>query len=99
MPASGNSRANENRKIRQEALREFLSKKCSVEQVIDIANKLEDLSGLPMDSTEVQRLKSAADIKGKLINKYLPDVKSIELTGEDGEAIKVDNTWTIKVAK
>ena len=32
----------------------------------------------------MQRLKSAADIKLKLIGKYLGDVKAIELSGDGG---------------
>ena len=49
----------------------------------DIAKKLTDLDN-ELDSTQVQRLKSAADIKLKLIGKYLGDVKAIELSGDGG---------------
>jgi len=49
----------------------------------DIAKKLTDLEN-DLDSTQVQRLKSAADIKLKLIGKYLGDVKAIELSGDGG---------------
>lgn len=89
MAKSGNSRANENRRIRQEALREQLSNGKHVEHV-DIAQKLSDLDAEPLEAADVQRLKAAADIKMRLINKYLPDLKAVEVSGEDGdEAIPV----------
>ena len=75
--------ANKNRAIRQEALREQLSNQGHVQHVTDIAKKLTDLEN-DLDSTQVQRLKSAADIKLKLIGKYLGDVKAIELSGDGG---------------
>lgn len=75
MPASGISRANENKRIRQEALREQLSVGGHIQHVIDNAKKLQDLDE-ELDSLKIQRLKAAADIKMKLINKYLPDLKA-----------------------
>jgi len=85
--ASGNSRAAQNKKIRQEALREQLSSQKHVEHVIDIAKKLSDPNN-EMESTDIQRYKAAADIKLKLINKYLPDLKAVELsTDEDNPLI------------
>lgn len=78
MPASGHSRANENRRIRQEALREMLSKKCTVEQVLEIADKLANLDE-ELDSLAVQRLKASADIKKSLLAKYIPDLKQMDI--------------------
>ena len=75
--------ANKNRAIRQEALREQLSNQGHVQHVTDIAKKLTDLE-TELDSVSVQRLKSAADIKLKLIGKYLGDVKAVEISGADG---------------
>ena len=79
----GTTASNKNRAIRQEALREQLSNQGHVQHVTDIAKKLTDLEN-DLDSTQVQRLKSAADIKLKLIGKYLGDVKAIELSGDGG---------------
>ena len=77
-----------NKKIRQEALREQLAAQGHVQHVIDIADKLQEpLEELNKD--DITRLKAAADIKLKLINKYLPDLKAIEIEGE------VDSTLTI----
>jgi len=79
MPKSGISRANQNKAIRQEALREQLAAQGHVQHVIDIANKLTDLE-VKLEANDVTRLKAAADIKKGLISKYLPDLKSIELS-------------------
>lgn len=81
MPASGINRAQQNKAIRKEALREQLSAQGHVQHVNDIADKLLDLTK-ELDQVEVQRLKAAADIKNKLISKYLPDLKSVEKTQE-----------------
>lgn len=69
--------AAKNKKIRQEALRDQLSNQKLVEHVIDIAKKLND-QHLELDSTHIQALRASADIRMKLINKYLPDLKAIE---------------------
>lgn len=82
------TRAQANRAVRQEALREQLAAQGHVQHVIDIAKKLSNLED-PLDATEVARLKAAADIKRSLINKYLPDLKAIEHTGEGGSAIEI----------
>ena len=73
----GESRANTNKRLRQEALRESLSAGGHVEHVIEIANKLTSLDNA-LESTDIQRLKAGADIKIKLIGKYLPDLKATE---------------------
>jgi len=85
-----NSRADKNRKVRQEALREQLSAQGHVQHVIDISNKLANLEGEDLDSLAIQRLKAAADIKKGLIAKYLPDLKSTELTGEGGGPVELE---------
>ncbi len=90
MASSGKSRADENKAIRKQALRDQLSNGKHVEHVIDIANKLADFDAV-LDSADIQRYKAAADIKLKLINKYLPDTKSIELSSDS------DNPLTISV--
>ena len=79
----GTTAANKNRSIRQEALREQLSSQGHVQHVTDIAQKLTDLAG-ELDPVQVTRLKAAADIKLKLIGKYLGDVKAVEVSGADG---------------
>lgn len=78
--------AAKNKAIRQEALREQLSNGGHVQHVIEIASKLSE-QHLELESSAIQALRAAADIKLKLIGKYLPDLKSTELTGADGGPI------------
>lgn len=90
--------AAKNRAIRQEALREMLSKKCTVEQVLNNVKKMEE-QGAQLEATELQALRAATDTRIKLLNKYLPDLKSTELTGEGGGDIGIDMFWTVEVVK
>lgn len=83
-----------NRRIRQEALREQLAAGGHVQHIVEIAQKLSN-EHIALDPTMVSRLKAAADIKCKLINKYLPDLKAVEVTGEDGEPINTVQTIRI----
>lgn len=85
---SGESRATANRRVRQEALRESLAARGLVQHVLDITDKLSNYEN-DLDSLMVQRLKAAADLQIKLINKYLPDLKSTEITGEGGGDVGV----------
>lgn len=81
------TRAQANREIRQEALRGQLEANGHLQQVIEIAeklSKLDDDKTKQLDAIQVQRLKAAADIHLKLISKYLPDMKSIEHSGDIG---------------
>ena len=71
------TRAQENRAIRQEALRESLAAGGHIQHVVDISNKLCELSN-ELDSSDVTRLKAAADIKLKLVDKYLASLQSVE---------------------
>lgn len=73
--------AAKNRRIRQEALRDYLESRGLVEHVIDLADKIGDeTNGLAPEM--VARFKISIDTRLKLINKYLPDLKSTEITGD-----------------
>ena len=72
-----------NRQMRQEGLRDFLSKQKLIEKVIDIAQDLTDPEK-EYDALDVQRMRTAAELNLKLASKFLPDLKSTELTGPDG---------------
>jgi len=79
----GTTAANKNRAIRQEALRDQLANGGHLQHVAEIARQLTDLeSGL--DAIAVSRLKAAAEIKMRLVSKFLGDVKAIEISGADG---------------
>jgi len=87
--------ANKNRAIRQEALRESLEAGGHIQHVLEICKDLDDLS-VNMDNTEVQRKRAVIDTKLKLIGKYLPDTKSVELSNKDGDSFKTDSKWTVE---
>lgn len=84
------TRAQLNRAVRQEALREQLANKGLVQHVLEIAEKLSDPTvEVPKDMVDRYRL--AIDAKKYLISKYLPDMKSMEISG-DPEAPLVTKT-------
>jgi hypothetical protein len=76
------------RAMRQEQLRTYLSEKCRLEHVIDNIIKMEK-EGAHMENNELNAMKYATDARIKLISKYLPDLKSQEITGEGGEGLTV----------
>jgi len=67
-----------------------LSAQGHLQYVVDIAEELRK----PTDSTNVQSLKAAADIHLRLIDKYLPSLKSVENTGEGGGPLQAALTVT-----
>ena len=83
------TRAAKNKSIREEAMRDQLRQKGLHTQVIEISEKLyEQYESL--ESSHIQALKASAELKLKLINKYMPDVKSVEMTGENGDKLFPD---------
>jgi hypothetical protein len=82
------TRAHKIRQERQEALREMLSKKCTVQHVIENIKKMEE-QGPEMEAQQLTALKYATETRLKLISKYLPDLKSQEITGEAGDSLQV----------
>jgi len=77
------TRAQLNRAARQDSLRELLSQQGHEQHLIDTIEKLSD-PDLEFDSLWIQRLKASADLRLKLMAKYIPDLKSTELTGAEG---------------
>lgn len=99
MSGVGVSAANRNKKIRQEALREQLSNYGLVQQVLEISEKIGDLSQ-DFEKDKIDRLKIAADLKMKLVAKYLPDLKQTELIGDPEQPISISPIqWTIQPVK
>jgi len=94
------TRANENRRIRQEALIEQLRAKGLCQQVIESCSKLADLDQ-ELDSTQVQRLKAANDGRLALVRKYLPDMKAVENTivGDEERPVVIDAVLDIEAIK
>ena len=83
------TKAQLNRQVRQEALREQLSQQGHEQYISEIISNLSDPE-LEYDSLWVQRLKAAADLRLKLMAKYLPDLKTTEITGPDGGGLVVN---------
>jgi hypothetical protein len=89
------TKADRNRAIRQEGLREVLSKKGHLEHVVDLAQQIEKVSNdleaqaSTLEDLDIKRLNASVnakkiviDTKMRIINKYLGDVKSVEHSGE-----------------
>ena len=76
-----------NRKVRQEALRDQLAEQCRVQHILDNIDKIEDLTN-DLESGDIFRLKTANEQRIKLLAKYLPDLKTMELTGDPDSPIE-----------
>lgn len=83
------TRADQNRKIRQEALREQLASQGHVQHVIELLGEISN-PAKDIDKGMVDRYKIVIDTKMKLIGKYLPDLKAVEATisGDADQPIK-----------
>jgi hypothetical protein len=77
------TKAQLNRQMRQEGLRDFLAQQKLIEKVIEISNKLIEPEE-EYDALDIQRMRTAAELNLKLTSKFLPDLKSTELTGPEG---------------
>jgi len=75
------TRAQQNRAIRQEALRESLAAGGHLEHVVEMIAKIADVDN-ELEASDISRFKIAAELKLRLIAKYLPDVKQVELQAE-----------------
>ncbi len=71
---------NRNRRIRQEALREQLQQQGHLQHVVEILDNIRNDDDI--DNDKLSRLKVVIDTKLRLLNKYLPDLKSTEITGD-----------------
>lgn len=80
MPITAKER---NRAIRKQSLREQIQEGGHLQYAIENIKKIEQAKG-DMDVLEFQRLKAATELRLKLVAKYIPDLKSIEHSGEIG---------------
>lgn len=86
----GIRKADANRKIRQEALRDQLAAGAHIQHYITTIQKIESLD--PHEDTfnnQLNQLKVANDQRIKLIDKYLPSVKPVELSGDEDSPLTV----------
>jgi len=82
------TRAQQNRAVRQEALRAQIAAQGHESYAVEIITKLRDVD-TDIDSAMVQRYKVALDGHLALLKKYIPDLKSTELTSADGEPFQL----------
>lgn len=76
------TQANKNRKMRQDNLREWLSEKCTAQHLVDNINKIEDLNPESDSFTnDLAKYKVANEQRLKVLDKYLPSLKSVEMSG------------------
>jgi hypothetical protein len=80
--------ASKNRQVRQEELRLWLSNKGLIEQVFNLAQKISDES-IDIEDKMLIRYKLAIETNLKLANKYIPDLKAVEMTGEAGSPLQI----------
>lgn len=83
------------RAINREEIRLYLSERGRVSHVLDLVEEIEDDSK-ELDPLMVQRKKIAIDTRLRLLNKYLPDEKSVEVKNAEGETFKTDSKWTVE---
>ena len=89
--------AAKNRRERQEALREWLSKKCTAQHLVDNIEKIENLdSDSDTFVNDLAKFKTANDQRLEVLDKYLPSIKPVEVTGEDGRAVELDGKWVVE---
>jgi hypothetical protein len=74
------TRAMQNREIRQNNLRQWLSEKCTAQHLV---NNLEKIEALDPESecfnNELNKYRVANEQRLKVLNKYLPDLKAQEI--------------------
>ena len=89
MPKQGQSIGDVNRAIRQEDLRKKLSEGKHLKYAIDSIVKVERLKPSETSTQELAILKTAAELRLRLVNKYLPDLKNVELANDGGGELTI----------
>ena len=77
------TRAQLNRETRQAEMRKKIEASGYESHVHEVVKKLLDPEQ-EFDAIEVQRMKSAADLSIKMMAKFMPDLKSTEISGPNG---------------
>jgi hypothetical protein len=77
------TRAQLNRETRQAEMRKKIEASGYETYVHEVVKKLLNPE-LEFDAIDVQRMKSAADLSIKMMAKFMPDLKSTEITGPNG---------------
>jgi len=85
------------RAVRQQEYRDLLANQGHLQHVIKLLDQIANLDEY-LDQEHFTRLKFVVESKFKLISKYVPDLKSVEVTGEGGGPV-VTSTLTPEEAK
>lgn len=80
---AGSSVAKVQRKIRQDALREQIAARCTVQHIFDNIERIDELED--GDSFGLSKLKTQIDAQFRLLSKYLPDLKAMEMKVSEGQ--------------
>ena len=81
------TRAQKNRQIRKDALRDYIKERGSIQYLFDLIEKIEELDpDSTVFSNDLAKYKAALDARIKMIGKYMPDLKAqeLDLTSSDG---------------
>lgn len=89
MPKNGQSIKNAMRANRQEDLRAKLSEGKHLQYAIESIVKVEKLQPSDTSTQELAILKTAAELRLRLVNKYLPDLKNVELANDGGGELTI----------
>lgn len=77
------TKAAQNKKVRQDSLREWLSKKCTAQHLVDNLEKIEEQAASDEPNmNKVNAYKVANEQRLKILNKYLPDLSNVTLEGD-----------------
>lgn len=84
------TRAQANRKIRQQALRDQLAEQCRIQHVIENIIKIEELAeSEEVNMNRINAIKIANEQRLKLVDKYLPNEKPVEISGDPDNPLKI----------
>ena len=90
MTSKGMHTKTRNRLVRQDALREYMQERGSVQYLFDIIEKIEKLD--PNSETfqqDLAKYSKVVDVRHKMLGKYLPELKATEITGEGGGELSI----------
>ena len=79
---TGRSRANRNREVRQEALREQLQAQGHLQHVVELLNESSNLQLSKESDFILKRNMAVIDRKLSLIKKYCPDLQNFQLQAD-----------------
>lgn len=86
------NKATKQKQERQEALREYLSNRGKLDYIFDNIEKMEK-EGASMEQAELQAISKATDTRVKLLNKYIPDLKSVDIEGGIEHSGSLSISW------